>query len=300
VRVPDESDLAAVPVLAERTDVAERSDVVDRIDGEPHTDGTGDPDRSPPSHDHGPLLGRRLPPLLECCLIGAALGLYLAVRALTRSGEGRAVENAERILRFERTLGIAREAAIQGWMIHRSFWIELFNDVYAWLYWPTLVVVLVWLYRRDPARFVRLRNAFILSGLVGLLIFARFPTAPPRLLAGFTDTFDEMSRTNLIAHPSGLTNPYAAMPSFHAGWTLLACALLLRHLRRPLARALAMVPPVLMVIAVIVTANHFVLDVVVGAAISFASLWVVDHVHLRRRPPPRPATVRAIARAPGS
>jgi hypothetical protein len=36
------------------------------------------------------------------------------------------------------------------------------------------------------------------------------------MLSGFTDTVSE-SGQHLVARPSGFTNPYAALPSFHAG-----------------------------------------------------------------------------------
>jgi membrane-associated phospholipid phosphatase len=62
------------------------------------------------------------------------------------------------------------------------------------------------------------------------------------------------------------TNQYAAMPSLHFGWSLW-CAVQLWGLPSRAWRVPAVVYPVLQVLVVLATGNHFLLDVVGGAAV---------------------------------
>jgi membrane-associated phospholipid phosphatase len=74
-----------------------------------------------------------------------------------------------------------------------------------------------------------------------------------------------------------MVNIYAAMPSMHMAWSIIAGALLISAFKgRWWAWALGVVHPVLMGIAVIVTANHFLLDVVVGVLALLGALLLLD------------------------
>jgi len=126
----------------------------------------------------------------------------------------------------------------------------------------------------------------LLSGLVGLVIFSLFPVAPPRLTdlpLVDTVTRDDAGYRQVV--PPSLVNEYAAMPSFHAGWNLLVGIAVFSATRNPLLRALAVIGPATMIVAVVVTANHFVVDVVAGVAIVLACLLLRDLVVARRGRP---------------
>ena len=62
------------------------------------------------------------------------------------------------------------------------------------------------------------------------------------------------------------------MPSFHAGWNLLAGIVVFGATRSLVVRAFAVAMPAAMAFAVIATANHFVIDVVAGTLIVLAVL----------------------------
>jgi len=62
-------------------------------------------------------------------------------------------------------------------------------------------------------------------------------------------------------------NAYAALPSLHVGHAILLTAAALRVARGPLLRAAWLAQPALMAVAVVATGNHYVLDVVAGAAL---------------------------------
>ncbi len=69
-------------------------------------------------------------------------------------------------------------------------------------------------------------------------------------------------------------NKYAAMPSLHAGWNLLAGIAIYRASRRSALRAISLAGPVSMTLAVVLTANHYVLDVVVGEMVALIGLFL--------------------------
>jgi membrane-associated phospholipid phosphatase len=151
-------------------------------------------------------------------------------------------------------------------VIARVFnWIYLFGHVFF-----TLGVALwVYLYRRRW--FGLLRNIVLLVNLFALAIYENFPVAPPRLTNGlifdhhaftFRDTLFGIvdSSGRVIGTQSGY-NEFSAMPSVHMAWALVAGAALV-VLARPLwAKAIGLIYPVCMLIAVVVTGNHYLLDV---------------------------------------
>jgi hypothetical protein len=222
-------------------------------------------------------------------LAGAALA-YLGVRGVTAGDPATAEQNARALLRFERSLGLEWEAGVQRLLLDEEHVVRIFNAVYVWGFWPVVVGALVLLYRRDRDRYRTYRDALFLSGLVGLAVFATFPVAPPRFLTGYTDTVALLSGHDELAHPSGLTNEYAAMPSFHVGWTVLAVVALLPVIRRGIVRHLAVAHAALMACTVVVTANHYVVDVLAGVAVTLAALAAVRVRHAARHCPAAPRT----------
>ena len=63
-----------------------------------------------------------------------------------------------------------------------------------------------------------------------------------------------------------ISNQYAAMPSLHVAWALWCAWAVFPVLRRRWSRVLWVAYPAFTVFAVIVTANHFWIDAVGGAA----------------------------------
>ena len=150
-----------------------------------------------------------------------------------------------------------------------------------------IITAAVLLYRARPARYLLLRNAIFISGAVGFAFFALLPVAPPRLVdPALLDTVTLHSNSYRALQPPGLTNQYAAFPSLHFGWNLLVGIVVLGATRSVLLRALAVLGPAAMALAVVVTANHYVLDLAGGMAVVLFALWVA-----RRRQERLPATV---------
>jgi membrane-associated phospholipid phosphatase len=93
----------------------------------------------------------------------------------------------------------------------------------------------------------------------------------------------EESSAYRALQPPGLTNQYAAFPSLHAGWNLLVGIVLFLAFAHFALRVFAILSPVLMALAVVLTANHFVLDVAAGYAVVLVGLAGAFVLDRRRR-----------------
>ncbi len=224
----------------------------------------------------GSLLG-------QVALVVAAALAYFLVRDLTEGAVATAEENAERLMSVERALRIDWEVAIQGWIIGHDRLVDLANWIYIYGHWPVIGITLVFLFLRVPDEYRLLRNAMFISGAIGLVVFALFPVAPPRLgILDLADTVTERSSSYRTLQPPGLINRYAAMPSLHFGWNLLVGVIVWRVTTNRWLRAAAVALPVLMCVAVVATANHYVIDVVAGAVVALIGLAAA--LALRRAP----------------
>jgi hypothetical protein len=210
-------------------------------------------------------------------VVGAALS-YFAIRSLMETSYDRAVTNGWRIVDLERWLGISWEERMQAAIIESDWIVRLLNWVYIYGHWPFIVSVALWLLFRRPGTFFTYRNAFLFSGGIGLVIFATFPVAPPRLLdLDLVDTITEHSRSYRVLQPPAFTNQYAAVPSLHFGWNLLMGIVLVRNAPWPVFKVVGVLSPVLMFFATVLTANHYIVDAIFGAIVALIGLWLAVH-----------------------
>jgi hypothetical protein len=188
-----------------------------------------------------------------------------------------------RLHRLEVDAGIDWEGAVQRTVLDNQVLVDLANVVYIYGHWPVLLGAGVLLYRHRRSHYYRLRNVCLLTGLIGLVIFVLFPVAPPRLTdLPVIDTVTRDAQGYRQILPPSFVNEFAAMPSFHAGWNLLAGIVVFGAWTQRLVRVFAILMPAAMALAVIATANHFVIDVIVGVSIVLAALAVVRLLERRR------------------
>lgn len=217
-------------------------------------------------------LGRRTRLLFlagQALVVLSAVYCYFRVRNLTEGSRAVAVEHAHDLVALERSLGIYVEPDLQRPFADGETLGTIANSVYIYGHWPVIAVVMVWTAWRHRARFLRLRDAMLISGFLGMFVFATWPLAPPRLAGlGLTDTVTERTESYRILQPPQFTNQYAAMPSLHAGWDLLVGMTIVGAAGLLALKVVGYTLPALMAVAVVVTANHFILDVVAGVALS--------------------------------
>ena len=224
--------------------------------------------------------------LREVALVSGAMLAYFTIRNVTAGAPAEAFANGDRIVDFERWLGIDWEDGVQGVIAGRDALVTLANWIYIWGHWPVILssAVALHIWRRD--RYYLLRNTLFISGGIGFLFFAFFPAAPPRLLEmGLVDTVSNQSHAYRALQPPGLTNQYASFPSLHVGWNLAVGIVLLLSTTHLAVRAFAVLSPAAMMFAVVATANHYVVDIAGGATVVLVGLAGAHFIQKRRSVP---------------
>ena len=169
-------------------------------------------------------------------------------------------------------------------------------DYVAWTVYVSYFVVtylvagLLWFFAR--ARFRRYVGCVALLAGMAFTTFALFPAAPPwlasqegelewttRLIGPISGhiPFFSFSFEGLWERGSEYSNPVAAVPSLHAAYTLLVTLFLWRSAPR-WGRVLLALYPLAMAFALVYTAEHYVVDILLGWAYTLVAIWVVDRV----------------------
>ncbi|MEU2283245.1 phosphatase PAP2 family protein [Streptomyces sp. NPDC013178] len=227
----------------------------------------------------------------ELPLILLVYACYSAGRLLARGDVSTAVDHGLAILRIEKFLHINAEHPLNR-LFRSEAWIGVPADFwYASLHYVVTPVILVWLFRSRAVHYRAARTWLMTSTFIGLIGFTLLPTCPPRLLSaehGFVDTMAQYSsygwwggEASAPRGMGGMTNQYAAMPSLHVGWALWCGVMLWRHGRTPTAKVAAVVYPLVTVIVVMGTANHYFLDAAAGAAVMGVGLLLAPLVMRR-------------------
>jgi hypothetical protein len=217
----------------------------------------------------------------EAVLIVTAYFVYFLVRGTTEGARDDAYRNAERVMSLQDSLSLAWETTMQGWILGSHAMVTLANWVYIWGHWPVIGVAALWLVLTRPADYRLIRNAFLISGGIGLIIFATFPVAPPRFMdIDIVDTVTRHSNAYRVFQPPALVNEYAAVPSLHFGWNLLIGITLAWKAKLAAIRAFGVAMPPTMFLAIVLTGNHYVFDAIVGGAVAITGL--VAALYLRR------------------
>jgi hypothetical protein len=215
----------------------------------------------------------------QLVLLGVLYVAYTASRTLADGDLAPARRHTARLVDLERWLHVDLEL----WLNHlisgtrplavgASYW-------YAVLHYVVTPSVLISPYGRDADRYARARDALIATTAIGLAVYLAFPTAPPRLMpGGYVDTLAQVSQygwwsshASAPAGLGGLTNELAAMPSLHVGWAVWVTWIAWRSDRRGYQVA-GVCYPVVTSLVVVGTGNHWLLDVLAGAAVATAGI----------------------------
>jgi membrane-associated phospholipid phosphatase len=235
----------------------------------------------------------------EILIMGVFYAIYTATRNRFGSfevGENdipmHAFNNAVKVIRLERAIGLYHEESIQQWFLQYEWFLQALNTFYGTAHFAVTIGVFFILFRRRKDVFPLYRNA--LAAMTGLAIigFALFPLMPPRLLDepcppngfggaciqhelrnyngatsfGFVDTLEEFGgpwdfSSGAMAKAS---NQYAAMPSLHIGWASWVALGILPLARKRWVKIAVILYPAFTLFTIVVTGNHFWVDGVGG------------------------------------
>jgi membrane-associated phospholipid phosphatase len=226
---------------------------------------------------------RWLDVLRQIFLFGSAYLAYRFVRGLVAGDANAAFEHARDLISLERTLHVFVEPSIQAWASGSHSLMVFSSWMYVNAQTTVTVAALVYLYLRHNRNFYFVRNMFMVAMAIALVGYAVFPTAPPRFLPewGFIDSVANFTGVH-VGHTSAamtaLVNPYAAVPSMHVAFALMIGWPLARLVRWRVLRVLCLLYPFLMAFVIVVTANHFIFDAVLGALTAgvsaYAATWM--------------------------
>ena len=219
----------------------------------------------------------------QVLLVVLCIYLYFRIRNITEGAYDVALAHAHEVVGLEQRLGIAIEDTLQEPFLRSGALAALANNVYIYGHWPAILATMVWTAWRHRTVFLRLRDAMIVSGLLGMAVFVTYPLAPPRLASlGMVDTITRDNTAYRVLQPAAFTNQYAAMPSLHTGWDLLVGIAIVTAAGTAALKAVGYAMPTLMVVAVVGTGNHYLLDVVAGIALVLLAHAVALGLERRR------------------
>jgi membrane-associated phospholipid phosphatase len=169
------------------------------------------------------------------------------------------------------------------------WWDYLTWFIYLTHFFATLVVAAI-LWRWAHERFVRFATMVCVLSLAGFATYVLFPAVPPWLAARHGSIGSANRTIGIVWHhvpiahfgslfEKGQTyaNNVAAMPSLHAGYSLLIVLYLWRLVPRWWRPLLALYPPA-MAFSLVYTGEHYVVDCVAGWAYAVATFVAVNLV----------------------
>ena len=219
----------------------------------------------------------------QLAVVLGAFGAYEVARLAMEPNWSQAFANANRIMSVEEVLGFAWEQSLQRAFLALPDLVAALNLFYFIGHFVFTGIFFVWLYRRSRDGFRSFRDGFLAATALAVVIHWLYPTAPPRLAGiGLEDTLLLLSGID-IGSPtsSALSNPVAAVPSLHAAYALGVGIGMIRFARSHVVRLAGVVYPPVVVLTIVVTGNHFLLDAVAGMLVLGVGFLLVRA--LRRR-----------------
>ena len=233
-----------------------------------------------------PVNRRLLAVIRELVLASAIYELYNLIQAKLSGSTSEALRNGNHIWRLERYLHLDPEPALSRFFervppigVTACYW-------YVSLHFIATVGVLVFVFRWRPDAYRQARAVLAVMTLAALVVFWRFPAAPPHMINSrvFLGVESHYRRWGwwddgaLPRHAAALENPFAAMPSLHVAWALWCGVTMARLTQRRGLRILALAYPAITVLVVLGTSNHYLADAVAALLLWFVTDRIVGRV----------------------
>jgi hypothetical protein len=242
-------------------------------------------------------LTRVAPLARELAIVLALYALWRVIGTISVLKVNGAIHAGQRIWDVERALHLPNEHGLQHLFLKSSPLIQACNLFYASVHIPSMGIFLVWLWFRHRDLYPAVRNVVALTTLWCLAI-QLIPVAPPRLVPGLhvADTPALFGQTVYPAFGKSGPAQLSAMPSVHVAWAAIIGVTIVVATTTPW-RWVALAHPIVTMIVVAVTGNHYWLDGVVGVIVAAFAVVFERRVRAaitRRRWEPAPEPSRAL------
>ena len=184
----------------------------------------------------------------------------------------------------------------QQTMSPRWYDVVLTTVYYSHFFVALTTATVLWL--RDRGAWLKFMRRYLSLGILALVVYITYPMAPPWLavhdglitpdIARITGRgwFDLREGHSFHQKLAGVGNPVAAMPSLHAAIALFVAIYGITRLHRPW-RWLLLLYPLAMSFMLVYYAEHYVVDIVAGFAVTGLVLWGCAVWERRRERRPR-------------
>jgi PAP2 superfamily len=212
----------------------------------------------------------RAPLWIELAIIAWLFWLYDVVNDFAPLRQLLAIANARGLLSVERSLSLDPELTLNHWLAGHHTLGVVSSYYYFFAHGVVTFAVLGLLWWKRPRLYIRLRTQLVIINLMAFVVFWRYPLAPPRMfpqlgyvdVVGMSHAFVSWSSGALVHDADQL----AAMPSLHVAWALWSGLALWQLFRRRLTVVFAVAYPLTTSFVVMGTGNHYLFDVLAGAA----------------------------------
>ncbi len=190
-----------------------------------------------------------------------------------------AVARGRWIFHFERRLHLPGELWVQHLVLRSSLLTQALNVFYATVHFPAMIAFLIWMFVRHRDHYPQARNTMVIVTGAALAI-QLIPVAPPRLTPGlgFVDTAALFHQSVYAAVGTPGPDQLSAMPSVHVAWSVLVAlgVIVFSTSRR---RWWIVAHPIITVIAVVATGNHWWFDGIVAVQLIGVAIVIERSLH---------------------
>lgn len=188
--------------------------------------------------------------------------------------------------------------------MHTSRVMDFMAGVFYLCWVPVPILFGLWMYFRGYAsNYVHFALVFLLVNLIGFTFYYVHPAAPPWYVAIYgmdpivgtpgnvagLGAFDQMTGLGIFDALYGRnSNVFAAMPSLHSAYTLVACIYAMRLPRTASSRTAWIIALAIITLGIwltaVYTSHHYILDVMGGIACALAGTALFECLLMRISP----------------
>ena len=204
----------------------------------------------------------------------AALALCPLAAQLIGANAAGPVARANALIDAERALGLYVEPTVHAWAVGHRELLTAASAFYVLAHVPVAGWALIWTWFMRRDRFQLVRDTFLWTQGLLVVVYLLVPVAPPRLVpgAGYTDTLTGLWGKEFADSAHVLQSPFAAVPSGHVAFALIVSGVFTKLGDRAWLRAFGWAYAPVVVAVTVITANHLLLDAIAAAIVVACAL----------------------------